>query len=117
MPERLFLPFVRSMGYNLIVTNRADELIDSNVFYILNKFGDMQAAERLLNSISEIYDRLENNPFQFPEAYDPYLQKRGYREAKLTQMNYKLFFRVEDKDVYVEGFYNDLEDSSNKVIE
>ena len=32
------------MIYNLVITDRADELIDASVFYIVNKLKNPQAA-------------------------------------------------------------------------
>ena len=40
------------MAYNLIITDRADEMIDEKVNYLLIKFKNQQAASHLLNGIS-----------------------------------------------------------------
>ena len=52
-----------------------------------------QAVIHLFDSIDRIYDRLEENPFQFPESRDMSLRSRGYREAVLTDMDYVIIFR------------------------
>ena len=54
------------MGYNLIITEKADEHIDSLVGYLLGKLKNPQAAGNFLNEIDGIYDWLEDNPYQFP---------------------------------------------------
>ena len=105
------------MAYNLIITDRADELIDSRVFYIINKLKNIQAAGHLLDGISEVYDCLEENPYQFSESKDDYLRRRGYREALISDMQYKIIFRIEESTVYVVGLFHDLEDYPSKVME
>ena len=69
--------------YNLIITDRADELIDERVSYLIR---NPQAATHLLDGINGIYDRLEENPYQFPDSKDPYLLRRGYKEAYISDM-------------------------------
>ena len=56
------------MAYNLIISDRADGLIDERVSYLILKFKNPQAAIHLLDGIAGIYDRLEENPYQFPDA-------------------------------------------------
>ena len=105
------------MIYNLVITDRADELIDASVSYIVNKLKNPQAAVHLLDGISEIYDRLEENPYQFGDAKDDYLKNRGYKEALVSDMQYKIVFRIDDNTVYVVGLFHDLEDYPTKVEE
>ena len=105
------------MDYELIVTERADELIDASLDYLTNKLMNPEAAVHLLDELSIIYKRLIEKPYQFPESKDAYLRKRNYREALLAGMNYKVVFRVEGTVVYIVGFFNDLEDYPNKVAE
>ncbi len=105
------------MTYNLVITEKAIELIDSAIFYILNKLKNPQAAEHLLDSISEIYDRLESNPFQFGDCRDHYLKSRGYKEALLSGMQYILVFRITEQTVYIVGLFHTLEDYPFKVSE
>ena len=105
------------MAYNLIITDRADELIDERVYYLIRKFKNPQAATHLLDGISGIYDRLEDNPFQFPDSRDPKLFKRGYKEALIPDMEYRMVFRIEDNIVYIVGLFHELEDYVPKVKE
>ena len=107
------------MAYNLIVTDRADELIDYRVAYILNKLMNPTAAKHLLDGINEIYIRLVENPYQFSDSKDAYLRSRGYKEAHISDMQYKIIFRVDENKnyVYVVGLFHDLEDYGSKVID
>ena len=69
------------MAYKLNVTEHADELLDNLVYHLVNRLKNKQAARHLLDSIDIVYDRLENNPYRYPECRDTYLAKKGYREA------------------------------------
>ena len=105
------------MAYKIIITERADELIDARVYYIINKLKNPQAAGHLLDGIDTIYDRLEENPYQFSDSKDSFLRSRRYREAIVPEMNYKLIFHIDDKVVYVVGLFHDLEDYPSKIFE
>ncbi len=68
-----------------------------------------------MDCIDRIYERLEENPFQFPGSTDVNLIRMGYREAVLTDMDYVIIFRVEESSVYVVGIFPQLENYRKKV--
>ncbi len=103
------------MAYKLNVTEHADELLDNLVYHLIHRFKNEQAAERLLDSIDVIYDRLEANPFQFAECRDVYLARKGYREVVVPQMNYIIIFDVKADVVNVVGIFHQLENYPNKL--
>lgn len=103
------------MNYRLIITERAEELLDGLVLYLLRRLKSKQAAAHLLDSVDQVYDRLEENPNQFPFCKDDYLAHKGYREAALPDMNYLIIFKVEEKMVYVLGVFHELEQYINKL--
>ena len=53
------------MAYKLIITERADELIDRLAAYLVNKLKNPDAASHFLDELETIYNRLEDNPYQF----------------------------------------------------
>ena len=103
------------MAYKINVTEHANELLDNLVYHLIYRLKNKQAAERLLDKIDSIYDRLEENPFQFPESRDTYLAKRGYREAVVSQMNYIIVFDVRADVVNVVGIFHQLENYQSKL--
>ena len=106
------------MAYNLIVTEHADTLIDSLAGYLAQKLHNSDAALHFLNEMQAIYARLEENPFQFPESNDDFLKRRGYREALLSEMDYRVVFRIEEpQTVYIVGVFHTLENYRIKVKE
>ena len=103
------------MAYNLVITDRADELIDNLVSYLMNKLKNTDAALHFLDELDAVYDRLAENPFQYPESRDTYLLRRGYREALLQGMSYRVVFRIDQHTVFIVGVYHDLENYGDKV--
>ena len=103
------------MAYKINVTEHADELLNHLVYHLIYRLKNKQAAEHLLDFIEVIYDRLENNPFQFAECKDTYLAKKGYREAVVPQMNYIIIFDVSDNVVNIVGIFHQLENYQNKL--
>jgi len=105
------------MAYKLIITERADELIEKLFLYLMQKIKNPDAAVHFLDELDKVYSRLEENPFQFHESPDDYLKSREYREAHFTGMQYHLVFRVEEKSVFIVGVFHDLENYAEKMKE
>lgn len=103
------------MIYNLIITERADELLDKLVFYLIYQLKNEQAASHLLDGVSKIYDRVADNPFQFPKCGDLVLKRKEYREAVIPDMNYIVIYRVHEDDVYILGVFHGLENYNQKL--
>ena len=103
------------MAFDLIISERADEQVDRLTGYLVKRLKNSGAAMHFLNEIEAVYDRLEENPYQFPMSRDEYLYQKGYREAFLAEMSYRVIFRIELQTVYVVGVFHDLEDYVVKV--
>ena len=103
------------MAYNLIITERADEQTDRLVAYLINHLKNPDAASHFLDELETIYNRLQENPYQFSESKDEYLFLRGYREALFQEMNYRIVFRADEQSVYILGVFHTLEDYGKKV--
>lgn len=105
------------MAYKLIVTEHADELLDSILRYLIYQLKNEQAAVHLLDEIKNIYDRLEENPLQFPFSRDAYLANKGYHEAVIGQMNYTIVFSVRVDVVNIVGIFHQLENYQKNMKE
>ncbi|MCD8067458.1 MAG: type II toxin-antitoxin system RelE/ParE family toxin [Lachnospiraceae bacterium] len=103
------------MAYKLIVSEYADELLDSIIDYLLFHLKSDQAAAHLLDGIENIYSRMEENPYQFPPCNDTYLAKKGYREAIVPQMNYIVIFSISTYTVKITGIFHQLEAYEKKL--
>ncbi|HJC22761.1 MAG TPA: type II toxin-antitoxin system RelE/ParE family toxin [Candidatus Eisenbergiella merdavium] len=104
------------MTYKLIIAEHAEELLDEIIYHLIFHFKSSQAAAHLLDSLEQIYFRLEDNPFQFPPSRDPYLNNRHYREALLSDMSYLVLFRVEGKNVFISGIFHQAENYGEKLF-
>ncbi len=103
------------MAYKLIVTERADELLDNILHYLIYQLKNEPAAIHLLDEINTIYDRMEENPLQFPISRDTYLANRGYHEAVCGQMNYTIIFSVKANVVNIVGIFHQSENYWKKL--
>lgn len=103
------------MGYNLIITEKADLLLDNLINYLLTEIKSKQAARHLLDAVDTVLDRITINPYQFPECKDVYLSQEGFREARLSDMRYIVIYYIENIDIYISGFYHELELYRNKI--
>lgn len=105
------------MNYNLIITKRAQALLDHILYYIMNQSKDPETAKMLMNELSHVYDNLEYNPKMYTYAKDTYLKSRGYRKVVVLQYDYVIIFRIEEesKSVYIAGFFYNLESYKNKL--
>ena len=104
------------MAYDLIISDPADEMIDRLTGYILFRLNNPDAAKHLLDELEAVYLRLIENPWQFSESKDQYLYHKGYREALLSGMDYRIVFRIEKTSVYIVGVFHTLENYGKKVI-
>lgn len=103
------------MSYKLVVTERAEELLDNLLLYLAVNLKNKSASAHLLNGIESIYLRLQENPLQFPFSQDPILFYKGYRVAIVPEMNYIVIFSISEDIVNVVGFFHSLEDYSNRI--
>lgn len=103
------------MAYKLIITEHADELLDNLIYHLLYRLQNEQAARHLLNKIESVYERLEENPLQFPLSQDTSLADKNYHEAIIPQMDYIIVFSVEDYVVNVVGIFHQLENYQSKL--
>ena len=103
------------MAYRLEVTLEGELRIEQRISYLINEKQNISAAIHLADNIELLYDRIANNPYEFPLCEDYALAIMGYRKAIMSDMNYKLIYKIEDDIIYVVGLFNDLEDYSSKI--
>ncbi|MBQ7146526.1 MAG: type II toxin-antitoxin system RelE/ParE family toxin [Lachnospiraceae bacterium] len=103
------------MAFNLIITEQAEEQLDRLVDYMLTSLQNPEAAYHLFERIEAVYVQLSENPLIFPTCKNSLLQSRGYREALLNPMRYRIVFRVEMETVYIVAFFHTLEDHISKM--
>lgn len=103
------------MMYKLVITEHADEQLDRLVYHLICRLKNKEAAQRLLDAIDDIYDRLISNPQQFPLSGDAYLAAHNYHEAITVPMSYKVIFEIKSDVVNVLGIFHQLENYVQKL--
>jgi plasmid stabilization system protein ParE len=105
------------MQYRLIITERAEELLDNITYYIINKLKNSQASDSLLTEIERVYDNLESNPQMYAYSEDLFMKSRGYRKAVIPHYDYVIIFRIDEviNTVYIMGHFHNLELYRNKI--
>lgn len=103
------------MSYSLNITDEADELIDSIIYYLVYKLKSKQAARNLLEEIQKVYDAIAENPYLFQETEDLYLKHKGYHKVPVN--NYVILYTINEieKVVNISGVFHDLENYKNKL--
>lgn len=86
--------------YTVIAASRVDSQLIRHIRFLANV--SLPAARRFRQEYSEILDRLEENPFQFPADTDPNLPEDMYRKALFAHC-YKALFTVENRIVYLDA--------------
>ena len=91
------------MAYKLINAPEYDQRLEERVEYLAETKANPQAASHLLDEVESVYDT--------------FLARRGYRKAIVGDMQYVMLFIVDEKrkNVYIEGFFHQLEDYGNKM--
>ena len=105
------------MKYKLIITDRAEELLDHILYYIMNQLKNPGAAGRFMSETEHVYDNLEHSPEIYPYSDDTFLRSREYRKAVVPHYDYVIIFRIdkESNTVYIVGFFHNLELYKDKL--
>lgn len=103
------------MSYSLKITDEADELIDSIIYYLVYKLKSKQAARTLLEEMQNAYDAIAENPYLFQKTEDLYLKHKGYHKAPVK--NYVILYTINESEkvVNISGVFHDLENYKNKL--
>ena len=103
------------MAYRLNITEHANDLLDNILYYLVSQLKNKQAAKHLMDEIDNVYNRLEENPLQFPPSRDTYLANKGYHEAVIGKMNYTIVFSIRADIVNILGIFHQLENYQKKL--
>lgn len=105
------------MKYKLIITERAEELLDRILNYIIYRLKNPQATGNLLIEIGHVYDNLECNPWMYTYLEDFFLKSRGYRKAVIPYYDYVIIYRIDEEvnTVCIMGYFHNLELYRNKL--
>lgn len=103
------------MTYKLIVSERAEEHIDSIIGYVAVELSNPTAAKAIIDDIEKAYSKLEYMADSFALCQDPYLSQRGYRKYILDEHDYVILYKFEKKKVYISDVFHMKEDYASKL--
>lgn len=80
--------------YRVVMSPRAQELLDDYLSYIITEFGDPDTADRVSNDALRTIDTLRNIAGNLEFLKDPELRKRGYRKINFISHDYLMIYRI-----------------------
>ncbi len=101
--------------YDVIVTEAADQDLDSIIAYICNSLHNPEAATGLLNVIEECYSHLEQSPEMYALCKDKRLRDAGYRKAVIH--SYLMIYRFDESSgkVFVLRYFYGAQNYENII--
>lgn len=105
----------QNMDYNVVVSPRAQALLDRIIDYIVNQLKNPIAAMAVLDDIEEAYRILGSSAPAFRLSNDSYLAAKGYHKFTLKHHDYVLLYTIKDKEVQIAGIYHMRENYREKI--
>ena len=101
--------------YELNVSGRARHDIDGIISYISNSLFAPTAAMSLAEKIDKCFDKIEENPYFYPECLDLRLKNEGFRRALVG--NYVMIYKIyeETKSVIAHYVFHSSQDYANLI--
>ena len=103
--------------YNVIISPKALEQLDSYISYIQYTLMNEQAAENVWRDAQETRDRLERCAGSLSLCVHPQLRALGYRIIRFTHHRYVMLYRLDGRNAIVEAIYHTLQDYENTFSE
>ena len=105
------------MAYRVIISDIAQEELESSFLHILHEFTNPHAAKLFLEDALATINRLSIMADSFPVCEEPYLKEAGCRVIHFKKYRYKIVYRIVGKRVEIDGIYHNLQDFSNRYKE
>ncbi len=94
------------MNYNVMITERAEEHLDQLMYHLLRRNEHSYTAPHFLASLEAVLANLKEKPYKYPVCRDRHFEYKNYREAELSDTDYKVIFKVkDDENVYLLGIF------------
>ena len=103
------------MDYKVVVTRDAEEDLESFIKYLVFEKESMQAAENVLNDYDATIESLKHVAGSLKLCDNPRLRQLEYRRINFLNHRYFMLYRIEDKGVFVDNIFHELQDYENKM--
>lgn len=99
----------------MIISDKAESQLDQFIYYILVKLGNEQAARNVLEDAEKTKIKLSHVAGNLKLCDNFRLRALGYRTIHFEHHRYLMVYRIDGKNVYVEGIYHELQDYENYI--
>lgn len=103
------------MGFEVILTNKAELQAQKILDYIFFELENVQAALSIEQDMRETLASLSHVAGNLKVCDDPELKALGYRTIHFKRHRYLMLYKIVDNRVYVIGIYHDLQDYENNL--
>ena len=103
------------MGYQIIISNKAQLQLDQFIYYLVVELGNEQAARNVLEDAEKTKIKLSHVADSLKLCDNPKLYELGYRVIHFEHHRYLMVYRINGTAVYVEGIYHELQDYENYI--
>ncbi|MCD8241377.1 MAG: type II toxin-antitoxin system RelE/ParE family toxin [Lachnospiraceae bacterium] len=104
------------MGYNVTVTEDAENELNNYIQYLLFEKKSEQAAGSLLDDFEETVRVLSDVAGSLKLCENPRLKEQGYKRMNFLRHRYFMLFRLERNDAVVDAIFHELQDYENKIV-
>lgn len=103
------------MDYNVVVTKDAREDLERFIQYLLIEKNSMQAAKNVLDDFDATIETLKHVAGSLKLCDNPRLRESEYRRINFLNHRYFMLYRIEEKMVYVDNIFHELQDYENSM--
>ena len=103
------------MDYNVVVTKDARENLERFIQYLLVEKNSMQAAKNVLDDFDATIETLKHVAGSLKLCDNPRLRESEYRRINFLNHRYFMLYRIEEKMVYVDNIFHELQDYENSM--
>ncbi len=103
------------MDYKVMVTEDAENDLDSYIRYLLYIKKNEQAARNLLNDFESTKKTLSHVAESLKYCENTRLKDLGYRRINFLNHRYFMLYRLDDNVVIIDNIFHDLQDYENKM--
>ena len=103
------------MECNVVVTKDAREDLERFIQYLLVEKNSMQAAKNVLDDFDATIETLKHVAGSLKLCDNPRLRESEYRRINFLNHRYFMLYRIEEKMVYVDNIFHELQDYENSM--
>ena len=97
------------------MTKDAREDLERFIQYLLVEKNSMQAAKNVLDDFDATIETLKHVAGSLKLCDNPRLRESEYRRINFLNHRYFMLYRIEEKMVYVDNIFHELQDYENSM--